>query len=121
MRLRPPLENPVFIKSQTILILVILGILFHVSSPVLSQPPSPDEEIFPDPSEYLGSVKVHIQEAIELATKRFPGIVILAELEPSPEETMWEIEIVTPSGEVKEVFVHAITGKLSLPEDVEDE
>lgn len=106
-----------FIKSQTILTLFMLGMLCLVSPPVFSQPLNSDEEKFPDPSEYLGSVKIHIQEAITLATQRIPGIVILAELEPSPKETMWEIEIVTPSGEVQEVLVNAVTGALQFPEE----
>lgn len=106
---------------QTALTLLMLGLLFILCPAALSQPLMSEEETFPDPSEYLGSVKIHIQEAISLATQRIPGIVILAELEPSPEETMWEIEIVTQSGDVQEVFVHAVTGALSFPKDLEDE
>lgn len=108
------------IHKLTISTLCLLGALCLVSPLVFSQLPNSEEETFPDPSEYLVAVKIHIQEAIALATERVPGIVILAELEPSPEETMWEIEIVTPSGVVQEVFVHAITGTVSLPKDVED-
>ncbi len=119
--LRPPLESLVVTTPRFTLLLLVMGLSLLVSSAVFSQPLRSEEETFPDPTEYLGSVKIHIQEAIALATKRIPGVVILAELEPSPEDTMWEIEIVTQSGEVQEVFVHAVTGALSFPKDVEEE
>ena len=108
-------------KSPSILALVLFAMWYLVSALVFSQPLSSDEETFPDPSEYLPSISIHIQEAIALANQRIPGTVILAELEPSQEEILWEIEIVTPSGEVQEVFVHAITGALSLPQEGEEE
>ncbi|MGB0911209.1 MAG: PepSY domain-containing protein [Nitrospirales bacterium] len=62
-------------------------------------------------SEMAKSAQITIEQAIETAKKDVPGTVIKAELEKEHGPLMWEIEIQTSEGKVKEVHLDGTTGK----------
>ncbi len=57
-----------------------------------------------------------VQGAIEAATAKFPGRVIEAELEDEHGEVRYEVDIVGEDGLVREIEVHAKTGKVTREE-----
>ncbi len=57
-----------------------------------------------------------LQDAIEVATATFPGRVIEVELEEEHGEVRYEVEIVGEDGLVREIEVHAKTGKVTVEE-----
>ena len=56
--------------------------------------------------------QIKIEAAIQAASKEVPGTIIKAELEKEHGPLMWEFEIVTEKGEIKEVHVDGESGKI---------
>ena len=56
--------------------------------------------------------QIKIEEGIQVASKEVPGTIIKAELEKEHGPLMWEFEIVTENGEIKEVHVDGESGKI---------
>ena len=56
--------------------------------------------------------QIKIEEGIQVVSKEVPGTIIKAELEKEHGPLMWEFEIVTEAGEVKEVHVDGESGKI---------
>ncbi len=56
--------------------------------------------------------KITIERAIKSATEKVPGTVTKAELESEHGPLMWEMEIVTKDGEIVEVHLSALDGKI---------
>ncbi|WP_342346425.1 PepSY domain-containing protein [uncultured Nitrospira sp.] len=61
--------------------------------------------------ELATTTKVSIEEAIKVVKEKMPGTVIEAELEKEEGKIVWEVKVVTATGELKEVFVDVQTGQ----------
>ncbi len=55
-----------------------------------------------------------LQEAITVATAKFPGQVVEADREDEHGEIVYEVEILGDDGLVREIEVHAKTGKVTV-------
>lgn len=58
------------------------------------------------------SAKVTMEEAIQTAKTKFPGRVMEAELESEDGALVYEVEIVSASGETQEIEIDAQSGKI---------
>lgn len=58
------------------------------------------------------SAKVTIEEAIQTAKTKFPGQVVEAELEAEDGALVYEVEIVSASGEAHEIEIDAQSGEI---------
>lgn len=68
------------------------------------------------------SAKVTMEEAIQTAKTKFPGRVMEAELESEDGALVYEVEIVSASGETQEIEIDAQSGKvLSNESEHEDD
>lgn len=64
----------------------------------------------PNKFEKAAAAKVSIEEAITTAREKVSGTVIEVELEQKHDRLIWEIEVVTPEKQVKEINIDAQTG-----------
>jgi len=69
------------------------------------------------------SAKVTMEEAIQKAKAKFPGSVVESELEAEDATLVYEVEIVSASGDVQEIEIDAQSGVIlgSETEHAEDE
>lgn len=58
------------------------------------------------------AAKVSMEEAIHTAKTKFPGRVVEAELESEDGALVYEVEIVSASGETQEIEIDAQTGSI---------
>ena len=58
------------------------------------------------------SAKVTMEQAIQTAKTKFPGRVVEAELESEDGALVYEVEIVSASGETQEIEIDAQSGKI---------
>ncbi len=63
-------------------------------------------------NEMAKKAKVSVEEASASALKELPGTIIEAELENEHGSLMWDIEVVTTDGTIREVHIDALTGKV---------
>ena len=64
--------------------------------------------------------QIKIEEAIKAASQEVPGTIIKAELETEHGPLMWEFEIVTQTGDIKEVHLDGQSGKVLALNSDED-
>jgi len=67
------------------------------------------------------SAKVTMEEAIQTAKTKFPGRVVEAELESEDGGLVYEVEIVSASGEEQEIEIDAQSGEILGSENENEE
>ena len=66
------------------------------------------------------SAKVSMEQAIQTAKTKFPGRVVEAELEAEDGILVYEVKVVSASGETQEIEIDAQSGEV-LSSEIEDE
>jgi uncharacterized membrane protein YkoI len=64
----------------------------------------------PNKFEKAAAAKVSIDEAITTARENVSGTVIEVELDQNHDRLIWEIEVITPEKQTKEIHIDAQTG-----------
>ena len=95
--------------------LIIIASIFLLSVPLWGNEKGGEKD---EKVKMAAKATVSIDQAIKAATQKVSGKVIEAELEEEHDTTVWEVEVVTSEGKVKEVHIDATSGKVI---DVEEE
>ena len=95
--------------------LIIIASIFLLSVPLWGNENGGEKN---EKVKMAAKTAVSIDQAIQAATQEVSGKVIEAELEEEHDTIVWEIEVVTSEGKVKEIHIDATSGNVI---DVEEE